>query len=119
MVESYNLFGRSVVGVVQENGLSLLEDLSVGFGFGGYFLPFGIARKLLPLGIALGAILKGQHVDELVFGPVLLINRTPESNDSHSVLGENRERVLAEALMNILEVTGCRVVSTQFQQSAA
>jgi len=101
-----------IVGGFEEDLVDLRDDSAIGFGFLRDGLPFWVGEERLPRGVAGGAIGVGEQVDELV---IFVIERDPVTDVLDPVFGEELERMIAEAGVEVVEFSGGRVIDPDFE----
>lgn len=104
--------GGRVIGGFEEDLVDLSDDPAIGFGFLGDGLPFGVGEERFPRGVAGGAVGIGEHVNEFI---VLVIERHPVTDVFDPVFGEELERMITEAGVEVVEFAGRRVIDADFK----
>src|SRR6185436_7098828 len=99
------LQGR-VVRPDEEDALDLDRDGAVLLGVGFHLDPLGIAAEGVPRRLGRCPALVDQHVDELLPGAGLFVERLPESDDLQPVFLEERKRVISKARVQRVELPG-------------
>ncbi len=106
---------RRVIGRAEEEVLGLGDERAVGFGSLEGGLPVGVGHERLPGGFARLAAGVGEQEEDA--GVLLVLERDPVPDAGDAVLVEEAQGVVAEALVEIVQLAGRGVVDAQFVAS--
>jgi len=99
----------------EEHGFDLLHQFPVCLRFTGGLLPLGITAESCVRFLRSVTALVGENVNQRILRSLFFVLRNPETNKLDSVLLEQPAGVVAETLVQILQLPGHRVIGTHLE----